>query len=113
MQILISAHFQTCSECEQVIASGSQGETGDVRDVIYYYLSLRLQDAVSAECSWHRHILGKQFAFHLELRSCSCCRKELRIRGLQPRPLGASIPTSPTTPLHMTSSLQQDLNPLA
>jgi len=80
MQILISAHFQTCSECEQVIASGSQGETGDVRDVIYYYLSLRLQDAVSAECSWHRHILGKQFAFHLELRSCSCCRKELRIR---------------------------------
>lgn len=101
MELRIPAHFQTVSECRQDMASGSEGEMDDVIEVIYYHLFSRLQDA---ECSWHHHIPGKQSAYHLELRGCSSCRKELRLRqppaqsgpGQLP---GASFPTRPTTSL--------------
>ena len=34
--IWISAHFQTVHECKQDTAPGSEGETDDVIEVIYY-----------------------------------------------------------------------------
>lgn len=74
--VLIFVYFQTFSEYnkhEQPLEV--QGDMGSVMEVIYYYLFLLFQDAVSVECSWHHHILGKCSAFHLELRDHSGCTK--------------------------------------
>lgn len=57
---------------------------GSMIEVIYSYLFLLFQDAASAECSWHHHILGKCFAFHLELRDRSGCTEGWEQDSLQP-----------------------------
>lgn len=79
----------------------------------YYYLFLLFQDATaSADGSWPHHILGKCFAFHLELRFSSSCRGELRTRWppAQNGPGNCRGPSSPgrSTPNSVPSTWHPD-----